>query len=222
MTRKAALLVGCAFIIASSALSLWAYPHLSARVPTHWDLAGQVNGSSSRLAAVIFPPAILVMTLLLMIALPLVSPRNFRIDGFAGSYYAIFVATVAVLTYLQVVVLRAQLGGSAPADATVDAAIGALLAVVGNFMGKTRKNFFVGVRTPWTLASDEVWLRTNRLAGMLMVIGGLALLTTSVVPSLATTVLLAVSAAVVVVPVAYSYVLYQRIVGFGGGGPAER
>ena len=102
-----------------------------------------------------------------------------------------------------------------PVDMTrgVEAGIGLLLAVVGNFFGKLTRNFFVGIRTPWTLASDEVWMRTHRLAGKLFVVAGLAMFVLALAGAGPISMMIVVGAAALVSVVA-SYVFYRRIEGF--------
>lgn len=215
MNRKQAVFAGLVVLLAAVGLSLWAYPQMPPRVPTHWDLAGHVDGYSSRFAAVTITPVIAAFTWFLMIVLPGISPRGFRLDQSARAFYESVLAIMAVLTVIHCIVLRASLGASGLPPAFVFVPTGALIAILGNLMGKFHKNFFIGIRTPWTLASDEVWLRTNRLGGRLMVAGGLLLIATSLLPHLAVPVLIAVVIAIAVIPAAYSYVVYKRIEGFG-------
>jgi uncharacterized membrane protein len=73
-------------------------------------------------------------------------------------------------------VLLAASGMNVPVNEAIFAALGVMFMVIGNYLGKTRKNFFLGIRTPWTLASDEVWARTHRLAGRLFIVLGLIML----------------------------------------------
>jgi len=82
--------------------------------------------------------------------------------------------------------------------------------VLGNFLGKVTKNFFVGIRTPWTLASDEVWLRTHRLAGKLAVLSGLGLIVCGLIGAGGPIASLAAAGLVGGVPAVYSYLLYRR------------
>jgi uncharacterized membrane protein len=91
-----------------------------------------------------------------------------------------------------------------------------MFMVIGNYFGKTRKNFFLGIRTPWTLASDEVWGRTHRLAGRLFILQGLIMFA-GVLFEIPVAVLLGMVGVIVVVPVVYSYVVYRRVEGFGEG-----
>ena len=94
--------------------------------------------------------------------------------------------------------------------------VGLLLLVIGNYMGKVRKNFFVGIRTPWTLASDEVWMRTHHLGGWLFVVGGLIIAVAGLVAPahLVPGILIAVVITVSLVTVGGSYVIYRRVEGF--------
>ena len=105
-------------------------------------------------------------------------------------------------------------------DRAMHAGTGLLFVVLGNFMGKLTKNFFVGIRTPWTLASDEVWLRTHRLGGKLFVLAGVALFIAGLLGGGTVPLLVAVAVAGGI-PVVYSYLLYRRIEGFKNGSPGE-
>lgn len=214
MNRNMALISGAVLLLMAIALAVWAYPQLPERVPTHWNAAGHVNGSSSRLLAATLEPLLIAFTLGLMIVLPLVSPKGFGLERSANPFYLSTLAVVAVLLVIEIAITRAALDETVAPNAVVGASVGALLAILGNVMGKVRKNFFFGVRTPWTLASDEVWLRTNRLGGRLLVLGGLVIIGTSFFEAVAVRAIVGVLVIVVLVPMVYSYVLYKRIEGF--------
>jgi uncharacterized membrane protein len=220
MTRNRALLIGLLIVLAAVALSAWAYPWLPEHVATHWDLAGNVNGYSSRLFAVALTPGVAVFLWLLMLVLPAISPRGFRLEESASAFYTCMLAVLALLVVIHFVLLRAAVTGMAPSLTLVFASIGALFAVIGSFLGRIKKNFWMGVRTPWTLASDVVWQRTNRLAGQLFVAGGIAIVISSFFGTTAITVLIAVLAVALLVSIVYSYMLYRRIEGFGSDLPS--
>jgi uncharacterized membrane protein len=215
MTRSRALLGGLLLVLVAAGLSAWAFPSLPARVPTHWDLAGNVNGYSSRLVAVGIMPAVVAILWVFMLVLPSISPRGFRLEQSASAFYGCTLAITALLVVMHFVILRAQMSGSAPSIQSVFAVIGVLLAVIGSFLGRLKKNFWIGVRTPWTLASDEVWRRTNELAGWLFVAGGVAIVIASFFGAAVVPVSIAVVAIAALVSIIYSYVLYRRIEGFG-------
>jgi uncharacterized membrane protein len=215
VTRNVALLIGLGLCLAAIASSVWAYPLLPQRVPTHWDLAGNVNGYSSPAFAVTLTPAIMGLIWLFMLVLPAISPRGFRLDESAGAFYLAMLAVIALLLIIHVALLRAALTTSAPSFTLLFASIGALLIVIGSLLGSVKKNFWFGVRTPWTLASDEVWSRTNKLAGRLFVVGGAVVVVASFFGNAALPAMIAVVTLVAIVSIAYSYVVYLRIEGFG-------
>jgi uncharacterized membrane protein len=211
--RKTLLLAGLGLALLAVGLSVWAYPSLPERVPTSWDLAGHVSGYHSRLFAAALMPAFAVFTLILMSVLPAISPRGYRFDGAATAFYEAALAAIALFVAVHFILLRAAMTGAPPSIALIFALIGLLMVVLGNLIGKVPKNFFMGIRTPWTLVSDEIWSRTNLLAGRLMAIGGVLVIASSAVTNLVVPALLVVVVAIVAIPFVYSYVLYRRIEG---------
>jgi uncharacterized membrane protein len=210
------LLLGIILVLAAVAISGRAYPLLADRVPTHWDIAGNPNGYSSRLVASVITPGIMGIVWVFMLLLPAISPRGFRLGESAGVFYTAMLALIAFSLLMHVMLIRAALTGGRPSMTLLFAALGALLAVIGVLLGKVKKNFWFGVRTPWTLASDEVWRRTNRLAGRLFVAGGIIIVLTSFAGKIAISVLIAVVSVIAAFSIVYSYVVYRRIEGFGG------
>ncbi len=203
-------LVALAFAMAGAL-----YGRLPASIPTHWNASGVADGFMPKPWGPFVLPLVMAGTWLLLRALPGISPRGFRVERFARVYEILQTAIQASLFLVTALVLLAGAGVPIAMDRAIQAAVGLLFVVLGNFMGKITRNFFVGIRTPWTLASDEVWLRTHRLGGWLFVLAGVALLVSGllgggVVP------LLAAVAVAAGVPVVYSYVLYRRLEGARG------
>ena len=128
---------------------------------------------------------------------------------FQRVYPTVVAATAGLMLYVTIFALFAASGAATPAPAHLMAGVGVFLAVVGNLFGKVTRNFFIGIRTPWTLASDQVWERTHRFAAPAFVLGGVLL----AVASLSATSLMALVAILVVtvlVPVVYSYIVWRR------------
>jgi len=217
MNRTSALLVGLAFVLISFGLCAFYYGRMPAQMPIHWDAAGHANGYAPRLWGVFLWPAMVTGLWLLLLLLPVVSPKGFRIDQFMGTYNLIVTAIIALMLFTSALAYAAAAGSSLPIPNLVIGAIGLLFVVIGNYMGKFRKNFFIGVRTPWTLASDEVWARTHRLAGWIFIAGGLALVVQGFT-GVNQAVLLAVVGIVTIVPIAYSFFEYKRVEGLGPNG----
>jgi uncharacterized membrane protein len=212
MTMKRALAVSLVFVGAMWAAAGLLYGRLPDPVPSHWGPGGRVDGWMPKPWGAFLLPATALGVVLLLAALPTLSPRGYRIERFGATYARLLVLFAGFFAALEALVLAACLGHDAMTRAPL-LLVGALLVGIGNYLGKTTPNFFVGVRTPWTLASPEVWTRTHRLAGWLFVATGalLVLLGLLAAPPLWTLALVALPA---LVPVAYSYLLYRRLEGF--------
>jgi uncharacterized membrane protein len=200
-------LVGLAFAAAGAI-----YRQLPATVPVHWNARGQANGFAPRAWGAFLMPVVMAGTYLLLTAIPRISPRGFGVERFARVYRIFQTAILTFLLLTSVLVSWAGTGAKVPIDRAVYVGIGLLFVVLGNFLGKVTKNFFVGIRTPWTLASDEVWLRTHRLGGKLFVLAGLGLIVCGLLGVGGPLAPLAAAGLAGGVPAIYSYLLYRRTV----------
>lgn len=160
-------------ILAMAAVTGYYYPSLPETIPVHWDAAGKVNGYGGRWQLWLAGPVLMTGMLLFAIAIPWLSPKKFEVQGFAGTYSYIMATVVALFSGIELLMLCAALGVRVEALRVAPALIFLLLIFIGNPMGKVRRNFFIGIRTPWTLASEAVWYATHRLAARLMVASGL-------------------------------------------------
>jgi uncharacterized membrane protein len=198
-------LVGLAFVAAGAL-----YRQLPATVPIHWNARGQANGFAPKAWGAFLMPVVMAGVYLLLTAIPRISPQGFGVERFRRVYRIFQTAILAFLLLVSILVPWAGTGAKVPIDRAVYVGLGLLFLVIGNFLGKVTKNFFVGIRTPWTLASDEVWLRTHRLAGKLSVLAGLGLIVCGLVGVGGPFASLAAAGLVGGVPAVYSYLLYRR------------
>lgn len=203
------LIVSAVFILIIVGVAVWLYPHLPVQVPTHWDMQGHVNGYSSRLWAVATPVLTIIGLALLTVILPLISPRKFEIKPFAAVWNLIMLAIQGAALVIFMAVLLDGAGYRIPISTISILALGVLLMVIGNYMGKLRKNFFIGIRTSWTLASSAVWERIHRLAGWLFMLAGLIITVGALMgESIVFPLIVLLSAALI--PWAYSLLIYPR------------
>ncbi len=197
-------------------VSAWFYPSLPQTIPTHWNIHGQVDGHGDKGWSLFLLPLTNTAMLIFFWFLPALSPRRFEVDSFRSTYLFIMVATLALFAYLQVIILLATLqevrGGAKWLDLG-RAMLGGMFVffgLVGSVMGKVRKNFYIGVRVPWTLASDRVWDDTHRLTAWLMTLGGVVGLVV-VLTGLSLWLAIGVMTASVMIPVVYSFVHYKAL-----------
>jgi uncharacterized protein len=209
MNRRIAIVTGLLSLL-SLAAGIAFYDKLPHLVPTHFDMAGNPNGYTAKpLGAFIFPLILAGLGLVLSV-LPKISPRAYAMDSFRRVFEIMSISTLGIVFILGIVAFLQALGWRPPIDRIVLPAIGALFVILGNFMGKLRRNFFVGIRTPWTLASEEVWLRTHRLGGPLFVAAGIILMFGAFLGR-GPTLIVPVLVISVIIPVVYSYVIYRRL-----------
>jgi uncharacterized membrane protein len=208
MTRKILIfeILTIAMVVAAS---LEAYPHLPDSVPTHWDMNLQPNGFSSRLALVWVGPGLLIATILATWLLPWLSPAQFQVDNFRETYRRIMVILFCVGTYFYAVTLWPAFGQTVEGGRAILGGCCLLLALLGNLMGKVRRNFYIGIRTPWAIANERVWNATHRFAGKTMFAGGLAGLAFTLLSLNSWTLFALLSGALA--PAIYSLVYYKQL-----------
>lgn len=169
---KNAYIAGAAMVLLAALATLLLEPSLPARVPIHWNAAGEANGFGPRWVVWLFGPGLMLGILVMFAALPALSPRRFDMARFLPTYRYFMLVTIAFLGYVYAVMLGATLTDAVRVDRAIPAGLCVLIILLGNPMGKVTPNFFVGVRTPWTLASSKVWYETHRLSARLMVACG--------------------------------------------------
>jgi uncharacterized membrane protein len=199
-----------AVFLAVLAGTLVAYPQLPAILPMHWDARGQVNGWGPKWWLFLTGPGSIALVVLTFSALPWLSPKKFEVDSFRATYLYIMMTLVALLAYVHLLVLGGALGVALDMTRAIAGGACLLLALMGNVLGKVRRNFFIGVRTPWTIASEQVWNATHRFAAKTFFAGGVVgvlavLLRAPFWVPMATILIAALS------PAIYSLVFYKQL-----------
>lgn len=220
MKISRANILSLTLVVLSFMLATIMYARLPDLIPTHWNARGQVNGFTPKPWGPFVLPLLMLGVYLLLVVIPRISPRGYRVERFQGAFEITQSAVIAFLFLVNTLVLFAGIGVPVPMHRAVNAALGLLFVLLGNFMGKFTRNFFAGIRTPWTLASDEVWLRTHRLGGKLLVLAGIVVFVSGLLGGGGVWALGAIGIAVGI-PVVYSYILYRRIEGFKDRTPGQ-
>ena len=208
------LLVSLALVAGAFVASAALYPRLPEKIPIHWNIQGQIDGYGNKHWALLLTPGIMLGLLGLFVALPWLSPKQFTLDTFQSTYGFIIFVILATMAYIHGLTLWAAVAGQVDITRAMLAGLMIMFGLMGNVMGKVRRNFWVGVRTPWTLASDRVWNDTHRLAGQMFVgaaaIGLVCILLPIPLPVMTiATIVVIMSAALF--PVGYSLVHYKRL-----------
>lgn len=197
-------------VVVAFAVSAFTYSSLPDRIPTHWNASGEIDGYMPKPLGPFLGPLLLAATWLVLAVAPAMSPKGYLIDDFRGVYDALVAVVMLFLFGVTSMSILAGLGYDVDILPFVSGGLGLLFLVLGNYLGKVKRNFFIGIRTPWTLADEEVWLRTHRLGGRVFFAAGLAVI---LLGFLGTNVLLVIPILVMaaLVPVIYSYLIYRRL-----------
>jgi uncharacterized membrane protein len=154
------------------AASIYVYPHLPDRVPTHYDIRGVPNAYGPKWISTAIFPAVLVVLWGIMRGLPKIDPRRANYARMESTYDLVVNLVLTMITALHLIFLRGAMIGGAPLVRFIPAVIGVSFIVMGNVMPRARPNWWFGIRTPWTLSNDRVWERTHRVGGYVMTATG--------------------------------------------------
>ncbi len=194
-------------------LFIWSavlWPTAPERMPVHFDVAGNVDRYGSKAEGLLLIPATALGLYLLLRFLPAIDPARANYPAFAGAYAVIRIALVVVMALIDAALLLPVMGVPLNVGVVVRLTLGGLFVVFGSVMGKVRPNWFVGIRTPWTLASKRSWVQTHRLGGWVFVVSGLVLMASSTFASpVAAVVAFAVMGAGMLWTLVYSYLAFR-------------
>lgn len=210
LSRAITLLVLMA--VSAAIYSMIVGPRLPETVPTHWNIHGEPDQYGSKATAQWLMPLIILGFAGLTWLLPKISPKNFEVDRFGGTYHFLMTAVGGLFLVLHVAILPASETGAFDMQRVFPVAFGLFFALLGNVLGKVQRNFWIGIRTPWTLADERVWDQTHRAASKLWFFGGIgmAILGLLSVPSAITFTLLMVIA---LWPLIHSFLIWRKLQG---------
>ena len=198
-------------ILAAVIATIAVYPRLPDQIPTHWSVSGEVNGWSSRLFGAWMIPLLMAVIWLFMRAIPHIDPRKANYEKFPGMYDALVILILTFMLLMHVLILLSATGTVIRMDRVVMPAVGIFIAIMGVLLPQAHPNWFVGIRTPWTLTSDLSWERTHKVGGALFIALGLLIVaSTFIAPERAIWLLVVAALGVVAFLFIYSYQVWKQ------------
>jgi uncharacterized membrane protein len=208
MRKATAVITG--LILFSFIISIYFYPHVPETMATHWNFRGEVNGYMSKLWGLFFMPVLITGLAVLFLAIPRIDPKKENIAKFRKYYDGFVILLIFFMLAVHLQVLLWNTGIRISPNAVLPVGIGLLFYYIGVLMENAERNWFIGIRTPWTLSSDRVWRKTNRLGGMLFRIAGIAAMLGAFFPDLAFIFILGPALFIAGFTAVYSYLEYQK------------
>ena len=207
--RKANIFI-LAVLIISFAIGIYLYPQMPERMASHWNVAGQVDGYMPKLWGLFLMPIISLALFLLFIAIPRIDPLKANIEKFRKNF-DIFIAIIMLfLLYIYLLTLFWSLGARFNIIQLMSPAFAILFFYAGVLISNSKRNWFIGIRTPWTMSSEKVWNKTHSRGGKLFKAAGIICLLGAVFPDYAIWFVLVPVVAVAIYSVVYSYFLYSK------------
>lgn len=210
MNTRSTHIIIIALILASFLLGAYLQPQMPERMATHWDAAGQVNGYMSKTWGLFLMPLLSAVIFLAFLLAPRMDPLRKNIDQFRGYLDIFMLLFFSFLSYLYLLTLLWNLGYQFNLISFMAPGLGVIVYYAGVMMENARQNWSIGIRTAWTLSSEAVWDRTNRLAGRLFKAAGALAALGAVFPDLAVYLILVPVVLAAVYPIIYSYREYQK------------
>ena len=207
--RKSELLVFF-MVLVSFAIGAYAYDSLPGKVASHWNAQGEVDGHMPKPWGVYFLPAMLAVLAVVFFAIPRIDPYGKNIEQFREYYDNFIMLLMLFMIAVYVQTLLWNMGAQISFNLTMPLGIGALIYYAGEMCGHSKRNWFIGIRTPWTLMSERVWEKTNRMGGKLFKLVGIAAVLSVLLGEVALLAVVGMAIAGAAYVFAYSYFEYQK------------
>ncbi|AXY06449.1 SdpI family protein [Bacillus tropicus] len=203
-------LVAIILILITGLAWAYAWPNLPDTMAVHWGMEG-VNGYASKFNAMLLLLGIMIFTYVLLTITPKIDPKKKNYDKFSKGYMIINYSVVVLLFLVNMLVIGVGLGYDIPMNSTPLILVGLLFIVIGNYLPQCKPNYFVGIKTPWTLSNEEVWRKTHRFSGKVFVVLGIIMILSVFVPvTWKSFIMVGIIIGAVGLTMGYSYVAYKK------------
>lgn len=210
MSNRMALIVIIALILGAFLSGVLLWERLPAQMASHWNAADEVDGYLPRSWGVFLTPLISLGVAALFLVLPLIDPLRENVARFRRMFNLFIVILIAFLLYLHLLTLVYNLGVTSCLSRLMLPAMAVLIFFAGELMRQAKRNWFIGIRTPWTLSDDRVWAKTHHLGSILFKATAGVILLSVFLPGSRFGVVLGALLLAAFVPLGYSYWLFER------------
>ena len=210
MTTRTTTIISLVLVAAAVLAGVLLWNRLPDPMPSHWNAAGEIDGYMSKFWGIFLVPIITIALLGLFLVIPHIDPLKANIAKFIGVFNVFILVFVAYMLYIYTLTLFAALGVPFNMTTMLVPVVGLLFIGVGYMMGRAKRNFFIGIRTPWTLSSETVWDETHKLGSKLFMLGGAVTIVSALLGEKGIWLLLAAMFIAAFVPIVYSYILWRR------------
>lgn len=215
MKNRGMILFSGAVVAALALASWWTAQALppGAQLPLHWNAAGEIDRYGDKWTALMMAPLMGAIVSLVFAGIAAAEPRQDSLAKSRALFRVVWIGVLGLTAAIELSVLAKAFHWPIAVLPLIFGTMGLFFLAMGNQLSKSRQMYFIGIRTPWTLADPEIWIATHRLGGKTTMIAGLIWLVCALagwvndftVPFLVLTMIVAT-----LVPVVYSYMLWRR------------
>lgn len=210
MTTRTTTIISLVLIAAAVLAGVLLWNRLPDPMPSHWNAAGEIDGYMPKFWGVFLVPIITIVLVPLFLVIPHIDPLKANIAKFRGIFNWFIVGFVAYMLYVYALTLFAALGTPFNMTTMLLPVVGLLFIGVGYMMAQAKRNFFIGIRTPWTLSSETVWDETHKLGSKLFMLGGIVTIISAFLGEVGFWFVMVAAFVAAIVPMIYSYILWRR------------
>ncbi len=188
------------------------YPSLPQIIPTHWSFDGTADGFGDKTWGVFISPFVALAMLIFFPLLPLIDPRKENYEKFGKVWDLLQTVFIIFFGYIFILQMYFTFHTDESADMGkfMMGGIGVLFILIGNYLGKIRQNYFIGIKTPWAINDPEVWQKSQRFGGWVMLIAGIGFLIEAFVWFHIIEFFIVAVAAIIILPTAYSFIISKK------------
>ncbi|MDC1068991.1 SdpI family protein [Candidatus Kapabacteria bacterium] len=181
------------------------------KIPLHWDLNGEIDRYGDKMELILIPILLPLLIYIIFLMIPKVDPKN-KLNQMGNKLQSIKILVTTIMSILALFIINSSKNQSLANPNYIVLIIGILYLVLGNYFKTIRANYFIGIRTPWTLENETVWKKTHSLGGKLCFTGGLIVVITSLILENQTNfiVFMIITAIISITPIIYSYLIFKK------------
>lgn len=185
---------------------------LPAEVPLHWNIQGEIDRYGDKTELLLIPFLLPLLTYIIFLVVPKIDPKD-KLKKMGNKYRSIKILLTVFMSLLALFIIYASKNQSLSNPNYMILFIGVLYIILGNYFKTIRSNYFIGIRTPWTLENETVWKETHKMAGKLWFLGGLIVVLGSIILDKSSNFYLFITLTLIIslIPVIYSYFKFQEV-----------
>lgn len=191
--------------------SFLVFPMLPDTVPTHWNAAGEADATGPAWVGAFLIPLAMTLILLLFVLIPKIAVFKKNLKAFEKQYWLLALVIQVFFLLFYAITLLPNFGFDTGFSQLFALPLAFMFIAIGLLMPSFKRNFFVGVRTPWTLSSDRVWNKTHKFGGTLFIAAGVVSLAAAFIPGQSVLTIVTVVLAAALATVVYSYMEFRKI-----------